>query len=642
MAKVRKKSELGIRLKPTDLTVNTHSAEGEISVDSNDDKLKVRLDSSDRSVVTEDQSQTITNKTIDADNNIISNIETGNLKAGVLITDISTATSDTELPSALAVKTALEGQNEASEIDYAPAVPSDYDAVHTKVAPALDELASRVKINEGDISQNTSDIGDVTTDLSTHEGATSGIHGVTGNVVGDTDIQTLTNKTISGGTLENASIETPTRADVKQDTLANLITYASSASNGQLVFATDEKKMFQVVDTELQPVGGAGGTTIEIDQTAHGLAVGEGIRHDGANWVKALADDGATLATFVVTEVPNVNKFIAYQFGRVEITAHGFTVGQYYFLSNSVAGQATSTEPITDYSNPLFYVESANFLQVMVYRPSVVGEQTPLNDLSDVNVVGAEDKQSLKLNGSTWESSFIDENVIQITSNEAMAIRTPVYISSIGQVNKLDCTDDNKIEFIGFTREATVGAEVIDVVVSGKMGGFSGLTIGEFVYADPSVVGGIIQPKPTQLNVYQIILGKAISATEILINPDLAASAEFNREVTVSNNTITNNQASPASVAGAVFDGAEFRSVILNYSIYRKTDSNEVSQVGQLRLSYKTVANSWSMSDDFSGDDAGVTFSIDATGQVLYISTDLTGTNYESKLQLDVINLFGV
>lgn len=65
---------------------------------------------------------------------------------------------------------------------------------------------------------------------------------------------TLTNKTIIG-----ANIQTPTRLDVKQDTESNLTTYATTASNGQIVFATDTKAMYQVVDTELTPIGGGGG-----------------------------------------------------------------------------------------------------------------------------------------------------------------------------------------------------------------------------------------------------------------------------------------------------------------------------------------------------------------------------------------------
>lgn len=48
--------------------------------------------------------QTLTNKTIDADNNTVSELEVDNLKAGVLSTDISGVVTDTELPSAKAAK----------------------------------------------------------------------------------------------------------------------------------------------------------------------------------------------------------------------------------------------------------------------------------------------------------------------------------------------------------------------------------------------------------------------------------------------------------------------------------------------------------------------------------------------------------
>lgn len=54
------------------------------------------------------------------------------------------------------------------------------------------------------------------------------------------------------------SVITPARLDVKQDTYANLVTYAATASNGQMVFATDQKKMFQVVDGALTVIGGEG------------------------------------------------------------------------------------------------------------------------------------------------------------------------------------------------------------------------------------------------------------------------------------------------------------------------------------------------------------------------------------------------
>jgi hypothetical protein len=83
------------------------------------------------------------------------------------------------------------------------------------------------------------------------------------NNVNVTEAQTLSNKTLdntttiqSGADIQTPAIIDPSRADVKKDTLANLQTYASTASNGQLVYATDSKKMFQVLDGALAEVGG--------------------------------------------------------------------------------------------------------------------------------------------------------------------------------------------------------------------------------------------------------------------------------------------------------------------------------------------------------------------------------------------------
>tara|TARA_R100001082_G_C4353924_1_gene155883 strand:+ start:477 stop:992 length:516 start_codon:yes stop_codon:yes gene_type:complete len=60
---------------------------------------------------TADATQTLTNKTINADNNTLSNVEVDNLKAGVLDTDLSsTVGTDTTLPSAKAVKTYVDTQ----------------------------------------------------------------------------------------------------------------------------------------------------------------------------------------------------------------------------------------------------------------------------------------------------------------------------------------------------------------------------------------------------------------------------------------------------------------------------------------------------------------------------------------------------
>lgn len=143
MAKVSKKFDKGVILKPT---TTAAAIEGEIRVDSSDNKVKAYLNGSERSLVSENQSQTLSNKSIDADTNPISNLEVDNFKSGVLDTDLTSVSgSDDTIPSAKAVKTyvdnAVSGKDQASEISYSNST-SGLTATNTQ--DALDEIDGNV------------------------------------------------------------------------------------------------------------------------------------------------------------------------------------------------------------------------------------------------------------------------------------------------------------------------------------------------------------------------------------------------------------------------------------------------------------------------------------------------------------------
>lgn len=312
---------------------------GELEVLDSDGKLNYHNGSTRSPVVTESHTATIINKTVNADNNTITDLEVDNLKSGVLNTSTTLATaSNTQLPSALAVKTYIDdktaAQNDASEITFTPAgsisATNVQDAVEevdtdiqnhigdasdahdasaisitsiptlaaTEVQGALTELQSDISTVGSDLGAHIVDavdahdasaisvvptgnlsatevqaaLDELQSDvdsratgaaLTAHTGASTGVHGIAGVVVGTTDTQTVTNKTltapvINNGSATGVSIVTPSRLDAKKDTKANLITYASTAANGQFAFATDEKKMYQVVDGLLAAVGGGG------------------------------------------------------------------------------------------------------------------------------------------------------------------------------------------------------------------------------------------------------------------------------------------------------------------------------------------------------------------------------------------------
>jgi len=130
----------GIELRGETADLSTTN-EGTIFNNSTSAKLKAYIGAAIRELVTADQVQILTNKSIDAASNTISNIATSMLASGVLNTSTSLATaSNTQIPSALAVKTYVDTglalQNDAVEIAFVP----NGDISSTNVQAAVQEV----------------------------------------------------------------------------------------------------------------------------------------------------------------------------------------------------------------------------------------------------------------------------------------------------------------------------------------------------------------------------------------------------------------------------------------------------------------------------------------------------------------------
>lgn len=176
---------------------------------------------------------------------------------------------------------------------------------------------------------------------------------------------------------------------------------------------------------------------VQINQVAHGFAVGDVIYSTNGTWAKALADDPDTLGVAVVSSVTDVDNFGYVTFGTIVVTAHGFTPGTYLYLDAVTAGALTETEPLglTYYSNPIAHVNDSNTITVMPYRPASSIPRN--NDIRHVTVTGV----------STYNVDDLDESLLVDTNGGDVTINLPQGADYDGfSINVKKITNDaNKI-----------------------------------------------------------------------------------------------------------------------------------------------------------------------------------------------------
>jgi hypothetical protein len=132
---------------------------------------------------------------------------------------------------------------------------------------------------------------------------------------------------------------------------------------------------------------GGGGSVDKINQASHGFVVGNVLYLNGATYTKAIATSAAAAEVVgVVSRVVDANNFELTLSGEISGLT-GLTAGSVYFLSDSVAGTYSLTEPSTIgyVSVPVGVASSTTTFYVAPKRGVVVGGANARTQISLLN-----------------------------------------------------------------------------------------------------------------------------------------------------------------------------------------------------------------------------------------------------------------
>jgi len=250
-----------------------------------------------------------------------------------------------------------------------------------------------------------------------------------------------------------------------------------------------------------------GSVTLLVNQVGHGFSPLDVIRLSGGTYVLAQANSSTTLGQFVVSTIVDVDNFILVQSGQATIPAHGLTIDEYYFLSDTVAGGLSITAP--NLSNPMLYVQDANTVWVFPWRP--LDATSNQSDPSYIRRIGGTLKGSTNTNVVRWstaaEATGIDITYVanSVSGDSFLINTTGIYsVSCSGQRGPISL-DPFQIGISPVIVNALGGADTRANLVFPAAGGGDGclswtgpISAGDRVYVrTPASMGGAVENQIT-------------------------------------------------------------------------------------------------------------------------------------------------
>ena len=418
--------------------------------------------------------KTLTNKTIDVDNNTVSNIEVDNLKSGVLDTDLSSvAGTDTTLASAKAIKAYVDAQVTAQDLDFqgdsGGALSIDLDSETLDIAGgtgidtsgssntltvAIDSTVATLtgsqtltnkSITAPILTGSASSAGSILFKEDTDNGTnavtligpastadvTVTLPAATDTLVGKDTTDTLTNKTLTSAVL-NSTISGTSIKD--EDNMSS--NSASHLATQQSIKAYVDS---QLTASDLDFQGDSGGAlSIDLDSETLDIAGGTGIDTSGSSNTLTVAID-STVATLTGTQT----------FTNKSLTAPALTG------SSSAAGSILFKEDTDNGTNAVTLIGPASTADVTVTLPASAGtvaltSDIPSAGISSGNVAtftsGAADDDFLRIDGTAIEGRSAAEVLSDIGGQAALTFG----ISNTNAV-KIDSASVADDEFARFT-----------------------------------------------------------------------------------------------------------------------------------------------------------------------------------------------